>query len=82
MIWSIGLSIAEYRDKYHLGPKQLDILRKDAVVLHPGPCIFGVEMSREVFKDKRSRISTQVQNGLYIRSAVLSQILDFKCIVD
>ena len=77
---SIGLSIAEYRDQYHLSHKQLDILNKSAVILHPGPCIFGVEMSMEVFKDNRSRISTQVTNGLYIRSAVLSQVLDFKWI--
>lgn len=77
---SIGLSIAEYRDQYHLGSKQLDILKKDAVILHPGPCIFGVEMSMEVFQDPRSRISVQIKNGLYVRSAVLSQILDFKWI--
>lgn len=77
---STGLSIAEYRDQYHLGAKQLGILKKSAVILHPGPCIFGVEMSMDVFKDKRSRISTQVVNGLYIRSAVLSQVLDFKWI--
>ena len=75
---SIGLSIAEYRDQYHLGAKQLDILKKDAIILHPGPCIFGVEMSLDVFKDKRSRISTQVTNGLYARAAVLSHVLDFK----
>ena len=75
---SIGLSIAEYRDQYHLGAKQLSILKKEAVILHPGPCIFGVEMSLEVFKDKRSRISTQVTNGLYVRAAVLSHILNFK----
>ena len=77
---SIGLSIAEYRDQYHLGSKQLKILKKEAVILHPGPCIFGVEMSMEVFKDPRSCISTQVTNGLYTRSAVLSQVLDFKWI--
>lgn len=75
---SIGLSIAEYRDQYHLGSKQLEILSPSAVILHPGPCIFGVEMSVDVFKDKRSRISTQVLNGLYTRSAVLSYVLDFK----
>ena len=75
---SIGLSIAEYRDQYHLGSKQLKIINKSAVILHPGPCIFGVEMSMEVFKDERSRISTQIVNGLYTRSAVLSQVLDFK----
>ena len=75
---SIGLSIAEYRDQYHLGSHQLNILKKSAVILHPGPCIFGVEMSIEALKDKRSRINTQVTNSLYVRSAVLSQVLDFE----
>ena len=75
---SIGLSIAEYRDHYHLGSRQLDILSPSAVILHPGPCIFGVEMSIDVFQDKRSRIRTQVLNGLYARSAVLSYVLGFK----
>lgn len=75
---SIGLSIAEYRDQYHLGTKHLDILKKSAVILHPGPCIFGVEMSMDVVKDNRSCISTQVVNSMYIRSAVLSHVLDLK----
>jgi len=79
---SIGLSIAEYRDQYHLGSKQLDHLKKTAMVMHPGPCIFGVEMSLEMATDKRSCISTQVVNSLYIRAAVLSHILDFKWIGD
>lgn len=75
---SIGLSIAEYRDKYHLGVEQLELIKPDCLILHPGPCIFGVEMSREVFYDKRSRIIQQVSNGVFIRSAVLSLVLDFK----
>ena len=75
---SIGLSIAEYRDQYHLGADQLKFLKDSCVILHPGPCIFGVEMSQEVFNDKRSRISAQVTNGIFIRSAVLSLVLDFK----
>ena len=75
---SIGLSIAEYRDKYHLGVDQLKLIKPDCLILHPGPCIFGVEMSREVFYDKRSVIMKQVSNGIFIRSAILSLILDFK----
>ena len=75
---SIGLSIAEYRDQYHLGVDQLKIMKPECVILHPGPCIFGVEMSREVFKDQRSLITTQVTNGIFIRSAILSLVLDFK----
>ena len=75
---SIGLSMAEYRDQYHLGVEQLKIMKPECLILHPGPCIFGVEMSREVFSDKRSVIMKQVSNGIFIRSAVLSLTLDFK----
>ncbi|MBC6415504.1 MAG: aspartate carbamoyltransferase catalytic subunit [Bdellovibrionales bacterium] len=75
---SIGLSLAEYRDNYHLGWDQLRRIKSDCIILHPGPCIIGVEMSREAFTDKRSLIKNQVTNGLFIRSAVLSLILDFK----
>ena len=79
---SIGLSLAEYRDQYHLGSEELEILKESAVILHPGPCIFGVEMSVDVFEDKRSLITEQVTNGVFIRSAVLSLILDFKWTFD
>ena len=79
---SIGLSLAEYRDQYHLGAEQLGLLKKSAIILHPGPCIFGVEMSMDVLEDKRSLISEQVANGVFIRSAVLSLVLDFKWTFD
>ncbi|MDE0092021.1 MAG: aspartate carbamoyltransferase catalytic subunit [Oligoflexia bacterium] len=79
---SIGLSLAEYRDQYHLGADQLKFLKKTAVILHPGPCIFGVEMSMDVLKDERNLISDQVTNGIFIRSAVLSLVLDFKWTFD
>ena len=79
---SIGLSLAEYRDQYHLGADQLKFLKESAVILHPGPCIFGVEMSMDILKDSRSLISEQVTNGVFIRSAVLSLVLDFKWTFD
>lgn len=72
---SIGLSIAEYRDCYHFGPKQLEILRKDSAILHPGPYICGVEIDAEVLKDPRSRIMEQVRHSPAIRAAALSLIL-------
>lgn len=77
---NIGLSIAEYRDKYHLGTEQMKILDPSDIILHPGPCILGVEMSLNVFNDKRSHIMTQVINSVYIRSAVLFHVLDFQWI--
>ena len=75
---SIGLSIAEYRDNYNLGISQLEMMRKSAIIMHPGPCVIGVEMSLQALKDERSRILTQVTNGLYVRAALLSHILDYR----
>ena len=75
---SIGLSIAEYRDNYHIGTQQLKIFKKDGIILHPGPYIFGMEIGQEVLKDPRCHILTQVENGVHIRAAILSMILDFK----
>ena len=75
---SIGLSIAEYRDYYHIGSKQLGLLKSDGIIIHPGPYIFGIEIGSEVLKDPRCRILTQVENSLHIRTAVLSVILGFE----
>ena len=75
---SIGLSIAEYRDFYHFGAKQLEILRKDGVILHPGPYICGVEIDAQTLKDPRSRIMAQVECSPAIRTAALSLILGFE----
>lgn len=75
---NIGLSIAEYRDYYHLGAKQLEIFNKKGIIMHPGPYVFGVEIGHEVLKDSRNCILSQVENGVYVRAALLSIILDLK----
>ena len=45
------------------------------ILLHPGPINHGVEVESEVLKDPRCRVLTQVKNGVYIRAAVLSEVL-------
>ncbi len=75
---SIGLSIAEYRDYYHIGSKQLGLFKSDGIILHPGPYVCGVEIGNEVLGDPRCHILTQVENSPYIRTAVVSVILDFE----
>ncbi len=75
---SIGLSIAEYRDYYHIGSKQLGLFKSDGIILHPGPYVCGVEIGNEILTDSRCHILTQVENSPYIRTAVLSLILDFE----
>ena len=43
----------------------------DAVILHPGPMIRGVEIASEVAELPSARITDQVGNGVAVRMAVL-----------
>ena len=71
----IGLSIAEYRQKYRIGTDNLNGLISDGILMHPGPVIRGVEFSEHVLHDPRCKVTDQVTNGVFVRAALLSLIL-------
>lgn len=71
----VGLTVAEYREKYRIGADQLKVFNPEGVLLHPGPVIRGVEISSYALKDPRCRVLEQVKNGVFIRAALLSLIL-------
>ncbi len=64
-------SIREYSDRFGLTQKKLDALKKEIVVLHPGPINRGVEISSDVADGKNSIILSQVENGVAIRMAAI-----------
>ena len=73
---SLGFSMAEYRDKYYIGKKQMDLFKKDGILLHPGPAVRGVEIDSVVLEDSRCRIIDQVENSAYVRCSVICRILN------
>jgi aspartate carbamoyltransferase catalytic subunit len=64
-------SLREYTMLYGLTQEILDGLKKDMVVMHPGPINRGVEISSEVADGKNSIILEQVENGVAVRMAVM-----------
>ncbi len=65
-------SIAEYHKMYGLNSLRLDRLRQmGSWLMHPGPVNRGVEITDEAMRYERSLISTQVENGIAVRMAVL-----------
>jgi aspartate carbamoyltransferase catalytic subunit len=46
-------------------------LKKEIVIMHPGPINRGVEISSDVADSDQSIILQQVENGVAIRMAVL-----------
>jgi aspartate carbamoyltransferase catalytic subunit len=64
-------SLREYTMQYGLNKEILDSLKKEIVVMHPGPINRGVEITSDVADSEHSIILNQVENGVAIRMAVL-----------
>lgn len=65
-------SLADYALTYQLTPERVELMKPEALVLHPGPINRGVEISSEVADGPRSVILEQVANGVLARMAVLA----------
>lgn len=65
-------STAEYYKFYGLHAGSARFLKKDAIIMHPGPLNRGVEISPEIADGKNSVILNQVTNGVAVRMGVLS----------
>ena len=48
---------------------------RDILILHPGPVMRDIDISEELLSDKRCKVLEQVNNGIYIRLAILKLIL-------
>ncbi len=68
-------SETEYVRAFSLTPERLRLAAPEALVMHPGPMIRGVEISAEVADSPQSVIREQVENGVLIRMAVLHRLL-------
>ena len=64
-------STREYTQNFGLTSKRLKAVKKDIVILHPGPINRGVEISSEVADSDQSIILDQVENGVAIRMAII-----------
>lgn len=64
-------TLREYAIHYGLTNRRLDLAKKDAIVLHPGPMNRGIELASDVADSSRSLILDQVKYGVAVRMAVL-----------
>lgn len=68
---SLDISYKEYLDLYGLNKKRYDMMKEDAIILHPAPFNRGLEIADELVESEKSYIYRQMKNGLFIRMAVL-----------
>jgi aspartate carbamoyltransferase catalytic subunit len=51
-------------------------LRKDHIIMHPGPFMRGEDLEDDLVRDSRSLIFNQKRNGVYCRAALMSCLLE------
>lgn len=66
--------VDDYIENYGLSANKLRHLKEDALILHPGPVNYGIEVEMEIHQDKRSVILKQVENGVFIRESIIRQM--------
>lgn len=65
----------EYAALYGLSAQRADRLKKDALIMHPGPMLRGMEINFDVADRTNTAVLQQVTNGVYTRMAVLFTLL-------
>ncbi|HET6207220.1 MAG TPA: aspartate carbamoyltransferase catalytic subunit [Terracidiphilus sp.] len=71
----LQLDLEQYKRGYQLTGDRLRKLAPEAVVLHPGPIIRGLELTAGVADGPQSAILEQVSNGVAIRMAAVERAL-------
>lgn len=72
----LEIDLEDYMEQYQLHKKRLAAHAPQAIILHPGPMIRGLEITSEVADGPNSVIAEQVYHGSIIRMALLARALD------
>jgi aspartate carbamoyltransferase catalytic subunit len=68
-------AVQEYVAGYQVTPQRMKLAKRDAILMHPGPVIRGMELTSEVADGPQSCIHEQVRNGVKVRMAILAMVL-------
>ena len=70
----LTISASEYVERYQINVDSLQVASPDAILLHPGPVNFGIELDHEVSQLDNCKIKNQILNGVGIRMAILTRL--------
>src|SRR6266550_3658582 len=69
------IRLQDYIARYQMTMTRLKLAKRDALVMHPGPIIRGLELTWEVADCPQSVIVEEVHNGVPVRMAILAKAL-------
>jgi aspartate carbamoyltransferase catalytic subunit len=68
----LNIDTQKYIAHYQLTAGLLQLAKKDAILMHPGPMVRGMEIQSELAESPQAVIEEQVHNGVFVRMAVLA----------
>jgi aspartate carbamoyltransferase catalytic subunit len=69
----LKVNLQDYISRYQMTMARLRLAKTDALLMHPGPIIRGLELTWEVADCPQSVIVEEVKNGVPVRMAVLAR---------
>lgn len=69
-------TVEEYHKLHGLNMERVEKMKNNAIIMHPAPFNRGIEIADDVVECKKSRIFKQVQNGVYVRMALIYMALE------
>lgn len=69
------LATTNYLKQYGLTKERERQMKDHAIIMHPAPVNRGVEIDSDLVECDRSRIFKQMENGVYVRMAIMHQLL-------
>jgi aspartate carbamoyltransferase catalytic subunit len=67
------IDLPEYISRYQMTMPRVKMAKKDAIVMHPGPIIRGLELTSDVADAPQTKILDEVHNGVPTRMAILAR---------
>ena len=71
----------EYLQEYGLTFERADRMQPTAIIMHPAPVNRGTEIESSLVDGEKSRIFKQMTNGMYMRMAILTDVLEAKGLI-
>lgn len=66
----------EYNRKYGLNKENVTKMKENAIIMHPAPFNRNVEIADEIVECSKSRIFKQIENGVFVRMAMIDKALN------
>lgn len=72
---NLNINSEEYNKKYGLNNENVSKMKENAIIMHPAPFNRNVEISDDVVECDKSRIFKQIENGVFVRMAMIEKAL-------